>query len=752
MSAPSPFTAALLISILGMSSVAPADDESATVRIETAGPVDEWGEPIDTLQPARPRTEEEIERVAAAALVAQGRILLKRGKLDKALRCFQRAHRQSPQTASILNEIVSLAFQLSRGATAARYAVIEAELAPTDAELTTRLARYLTEQMEYERAIGLYERAVGLHERDTENAAAPGQIVLLKREMGRLHFLLQQHEQAAEAFATAVKALDEPQKFGLNEELRKRLLGKPELTYLLFGEAFLEAGRHDAAQAMFQKVHEAKPNEALLSYQLARVDARRGKHQAALKKLDKYLAAKIAAAGKAPYRLLEELLLETGGRDDPDQARQKTIERLAALYQDDPANAALSYELSRLYRESEQWDRASEILEPLTELDPTIDGLTGLIDVYRRQGKIDELLNVLGRTALLTGSLEPLSQVGQALVEDEDTVKRLLAAAHKQRRSDPESLSVGTALGTALVALAADRLDDARPLFRHAFDRADKESKQRVVSTWGLEMFMADEVDEAAAAFRRAISEKVAPDNDATYHFYLAGALELGGHTDAALSAARKAAQLDKDSARYKSRFAWILYHAKRYDEAEEAYEELLEKYDSQYTDADVRDVLRDARLVLSNICIQRDEMLPAEEWLQQVLDEFPEDVGALNDLGYLWVDQNKHLKRSLKMIQIAVDAEPDNVAYRDSLGWAYYRLGRFEEAVRELEKAAASDDDPDGVILDHLGDAHLQAGHKDKALEAWRRAVADFERKEEDELLRATREKIDKHKSNSSP
>ena len=67
--------------------------------------------------------------------------------------------------------------------------------------------------------------------------------------------------------------------------------------------------------------------------------------------------------------------------------------------------------------------------------------------------------------------------------------------------------------------------------------------------------------------------------------------------------------------------------------------------------------------------------------------------VGALNDLGYLWVDQNKHLHRSLKMVEIASAAEPDNIAYRDSLGWAYYRLGRFEEAVRELKKAAEGEE-----------------------------------------------------------
>jgi len=740
-------TAILCSTVLGIPSAMVAGAEKTAARVEKQGPVDAWGEPIGSLEPARPRTEKEIDRVEAAALVAQGRVLLKRGQLDKALRCFQRAHRHSPQSTSILDEVVGLAFELGRGEIAARYAIIQAELEPRDAELTTRLANYLVKKMEFERAIGLYERAIELHRQDTEDAAARGKVALLKRETGRLYFLVEQYDEAAEAFAVALDAIDHPEKYGLDDKQQKRLLGKPELTHLLFGEAFLEAGRYDVAAAMFKRVHEAEANEALLSYQLARVDARRGKHAAALDRLDRYFAGKMAAGGTAPYRLLEELLIKSVAKQDPEKARQETTRRLAALYQDDPTNAPLGYELARLYRDAEKWDQARQVLEPVTELSPSEDGLTALIDVYRRSGQADKLLTTLGKVAMLSGSLEPLGEIGQELVGDDKTVKRLVADALQRRRDDPESLSVGAALGVAFVSLAAEQVDDAKQLFRHAFEQADKETRPSVVSGWGLEMLMAGEYDDAAEAFRRAISQKVLPDKDAGYHFYLAGALELAGDTDAALGAARKAAELDKDSARFESRFAWILYHAERYEEAEQAYHELLEKYDPQYTDADVRDVLRDARLVLSNICIQREAMLPAEEWLQQVLDEFPEDVGALNDLGYLWVDQSKHLNRSLEMIKKAVEAEPDNVAYLDSLGWAYYRLGRYDEAVAELEKAVAGAEDPDGVILDHLGDAHLQAGNKDKAVAAWQRAVEDFEQKEENELVRATREKIKKHK-----
>ena len=122
------------------------------------------------------------------------------------------------------------------------------------------------------------------------------------------------------------------------------------------------------------------------------------------------------------------------------------------------------------------------------------------------------------------------------------------------------------------------------------------------------------------------------------------------------------------------------------------------------------------------------------------MLDEYPEDAAALNELGYLWADQGVHLDRALEMIRKAVAAEPDNAAYRDSLGWVLYRLGRGEEAVAELQKAAAGKD-PDGEILDHLGDALAKIGRADKADEAWRRTAAAFRKAKEEKSERSRKE-----------
>ena len=103
------------------------------------------------------------------------------------------------------------------------------------------------------------------------------------------------------------------------------------------------------------------------------------------------------------------------------------------------------------------------------------------------------------------------------------------------------------------------------------------------------------------------------------------------------------------------AREAWVLYQAKRLDEAEQAYRALLDRFDADHASDENREALRDIRFVLSAINVEQDRLADAEEWLQQVLDEFPEDIGAFNDLGYLWCDQGKHLQRALAMLQRAV-------------------------------------------------------------------------------------------------
>ena len=92
-------------------------------------------------------------------------------------------------------------------------------------------------------------------------------------------------------------------------------------------------------------------------------------------------------------------------------------------------------------------------------------------------------------------------------------------------------------------------------------------------------------------------------------------------------------------------------------------------------------------------------------------------------------------------MIRHALAVEPGIAAYQDSLGWVYYRLGRYQEAIAELEKAAAKE--PAGDVFDHLGDAQLKAGHSDKAADAWRRAARAYRKDKEEQKAKEMEKKI---------
>ena len=110
-----------------------------------------------------------------------------------------------------------------------------------------------------------------------------------------------------------------------------------------------------------------------------------------------------------------------------------------------------------------------------------------------------------------------------------------------------------------------------------------------------------------------------------------------------------------------------------------------------------------------------------AETDLKRALDLAPEQPQVLNYLGYSWVDRGENIDEAFRLIQTAVDLQPGAGYIVDSLGWAYYRLGRYEEAVTYLERATSLDPD-DPVINDHLGDAYWRIGKRDQARFQWER------------------------------
>jgi tetratricopeptide (TPR) repeat protein len=122
-------------------------------------------------------------------------------------------------------------------------------------------------------------------------------------------------------------------------------------------------------------------------------------------------------------------------------------------------------------------------------------------------------------------------------------------------------------------------------------------------------------------------------------------------------------------------------------------------------------------------ICYERSKQwAKAEADMKTALALFPEQPLVLNYLGYSWVDQGINLDEGMRMIQRAVEQRADDGYIVDSLGWAYYRIGNYEQAAKHLEHAVElKPEDP--TINDHLGDVYWRIGRVLEARFQWSHA-----------------------------
>ncbi len=122
----------------------------------------------------------------------------------------------------------------------------------------------------------------------------------------------------------------------------------------------------------------------------------------------------------------------------------------------------------------------------------------------------------------------------------------------------------------------------------------------------------------------------------------------------------------------------------------------------------------------------RQDDVPKAEEAFRQALDLNPQSANTLNYLGYMFADRGIRLDESVELIQKALEMEPNNGAYLDSLGWAYYKLNQLDLAEEYLLKSVERVP-TDSTILDHLGDLYHKTGRIAEAQEQWREALKQW-------------------------
>lgn len=175
--------------------------------------------------------------------------------------------------------------------------------------------------------------------------------------------------------------------------------------------------------------------------------------------------------------------------------------------------------------------------------------------------------------------------------------------------------------------------------------------------------------------------------------------------------ALKNAVKLEPKNAEIYKNLGLIYLRQKKFKEAQNSYRMALEispnDAEAHFYMANVYDALNDAKLV--------------ESELKKAIHSRPDYPEALNYLGYMYAEEDRNLSEAEAMIKKALEIDSDNGAYIDSLGWVYFRKGKFQEAIVQLERAITLLEDP--IVYDHLGDAYLKAGDTEKARYNWQRA-----------------------------
>ncbi len=205
-----------------------------------------------------------------------------------------------------------------------------------------------------------------------------------------------------------------------------------------------------------------------------------------------------------------------------------------------------------------------------------------------------------------------------------------------------------------------------------------------------------------------------------------ADALRQSGKIEAAVEVLEQLVEMRPEAPYVRIALGDTLRGFERYGSASEAYDAAVTLYEESGQEAHWR------LYFVRGITHEREQRWElAEADFRKALDLEPDHPDVLNYLGYSFLEMGANLNEALAMIEKAAAARPESYYIIDSLGWAHYRMGRYEEAVGSLERAVELEP-ADPIVNDHLGDAYWAVGRRFEAEFQWRRALS-FDPEEDD-------------------
>ena len=423
-------------------------------------------------------------------------------------------------------------------------------------------------------------------------------------------------------------------------------------------------------------------------------------------------------------------------------------------------SSKMEFALGAAYDQLKQTKEAIDAYRRASAMDPGDERtLSALAQALLNDNQLDEALKEFKALAEAdpedSGALIHIGEIERRQGKYEDA----LATIRKARKKDPASLDAGYNEGLLLDVLG--RYDEAAEVYEKMVDQTSHangaytaeeknnrgiflerlgavyheqnkvapaiDAYQKMIDMGGetavrgfqgqVDVYRdAKQFDKAVEVARKAVE---ANPKDRDLELILAGELTDLGKTDEGLTMARSLLANTPEDRTVWVALAQMYTRLRRWKDADDA----LAKAGALTTKQEDRIYL----LFLKGEVAERqkhDE--PAEQIFRQILDLDPANAMTLNYLGYMLADKGIRLPEALKMIRKAVEEEPMNGAFLDSLGWVYFKMGEYELAEGNLRQAVERDRS-DPTVHDHLGDLYEKTGRIRLAAQQWELSLAQY-------------------------
>ncbi|MGZ7032108.1 MAG: tetratricopeptide repeat protein [Thermoanaerobaculia bacterium] len=483
---------------------------------------------------------------------------------------------------------------------------------------------------------------------------------------------------------------------------------------------------------------------------------------------------------RAAYRLnpddlptgvaVSQLLVSTGRTAEAEKVLAQLLERA-------PDQRALNYNYAQVLTKLGRGNESKQYLERAILLDPTFGpAILQLVDIYQKENEYQKAAEVL--QPLIDDdpmNLDLQRQQGFFFLRA-GMADKARAVFKSLSDADPKDARSQFYLAEALSDL--EQYAEADRIYRSLLEKTPNDPE--ILASFGLVQTGQRKFDEARKTFNALLALPDMPDNlQVLAKTQLALIASQTGDLDGAVSQARPILVFrDKPNGQAINIALDALRKQKKYREAVELLQPLVNQFGSEpFVNARYVEMLVRAgenakakeaaatqekfgqrnAIAVAEAYVQTEQYPPAIDMLKRVVEKKPDDLdvifelgsvyersgdrpaaekiflqllqshpdhaATLNYLGYMWAENNVNLDRAAEMLNRAVNQEPRNGAYIDSLGWVYYRQGKLDLAEKYLTDATRLLP-RDATVHEHLGDVFAKRGDITRALSLYKVAL----------------------------